>query len=342
MLGRSRVLLSLVPVVLAAPAAAQQPAEKPVPMHEWSVPWKDTRPRDPIAAPNGIVWFVGQTGNYVASLDPASGQFRRVDIDSGMFPHNVVLDRRGGVWFTGNRNGTIGYIDPATAKLTRRYPLPDPAIRDPHTLIPAPNGDLWFTAQTGNVVGRLNPTTGKIQLVPMPTKGARPYGIGLDSRGRPWFVQFGTNKIGTIDPATMRLREYALPNANAHPRRIALTSDDMVWYVDYTRGFLGRLDPRTGAVKEWQNPGGPVSLPYAMTVDDQDRLWFVETGKQPNRLVGFDPKTEKFFGITDIGSGGGTVRHMTFDRTTGQIWFGTDVGTIGRATVGTKGKPISN
>jgi virginiamycin B lyase len=49
--------------------------------------------------------------------------------------------------------------------------------------------------------------------------------------------------------------------------------------------------------------------------------------------VGFDSKTEKFFGITPITSGGGTVRHMTFDKSTGQIWFGTDNNTIGRAEV---------
>jgi virginiamycin B lyase len=44
--------------------------------------------------------------------------------------------------------------------------------------------------------------------------------------------------------------------------------------------------------------------------------------------------------MTEIGSGGGTVRHMTFDRASGQIWFGTDNGTIGRATVGTRARPI--
>ena len=70
-----------------------------------------------------------------------------------------------------------------------------------------------------------------------------------------------------------------------------------------------------------------------MAVDDKDRLWMVETGSQPNRLVGFDPKTEKFFGITPIPSGGGTVRHMMFDKQSGQIWFGTDNNTIGRAEV---------
>jgi len=114
---------------------------------------------------------------------------------------------------------------------------------------------------------------------------------------------------------------------------MAITSDDRVWYVDYSRGFLGRLDPANGQFKEWALPGGPAALPYAMTSDDKDRLWMVETGPQPNRLVGFDPKTEKFFGITPIPSGGGTVRHMMFDRRGGQIWFGTDNNTIGRAEV---------
>jgi virginiamycin B lyase len=250
-----------------------------------------------------------------------------------------VVDGRGHAWYAGNRNGMIGRIDPATGKVTR-YPMPDPKAKDPHTLIVAPDGDVWFTVQHGNFVGRLTPSSGAVRLLPVPTPDARPYGIVLDSRGHPWIDLFGTNKIATVDPATMRLREFPLPHERARPRRIAVTSDDMVWYVDYMRGYLGRLDPRTGAVKEWQNPGGAASLPYAMTVDDQDRLWFVETGKQPNRLVGFDPRAERFIGATEIGSGGGTVRHMTFDAARGMIWFGTDVGTIGRATVGTRAKPI--
>ena len=47
-------------------------------------------------------------------------------------------------------------------------------------------------------------------------------------------------------------------------------------------------------------------------------------GSQPNRLVGFDPKTEKFFGITPIPSGGGTVRHMMLMPAPVNIWFGTE------------------
>ena len=327
-----------------SPVAAQQPAARgtaaqQVELREWEVPWKQSRPRDPVRDPaSGRVWFVGQAGNYVATLDPKSGAFKRYEIDAGTHPHNVVLDARGNAWYAGNRNAMIGRIDARTGEVTR-YPMPDPAARDPHTMIFDATGMLWFTVQGGNRVGRLDPRTREVRLVAIPTANARPYGIVVDKSGRPWFDLFGTNKIGTLDPKTMALREYPLPNARSRPRRIALTSDGGVWYVDYTRGALGRLDPRTGQVREWPNPGGAGSLPYAMTVDDQDRLWFVETGAQPNRLVGFDSRTQRFIGGSPIESGGGTVRHMTFDPSSGAIWFGTDVGTIGRAVVSPR--PVS-
>ena len=49
-----------------AVAATQSPAQ----ITEWTVPWERTRPRDPYVDGQGRVWFVGQEGNYVATLDP--------------------------------------------------------------------------------------------------------------------------------------------------------------------------------------------------------------------------------------------------------------------------------
>ena len=149
----------------------------------------------------------------------------------------------------------------------------------------------------------------------------------------PWIAEVGTNKIGTVDPQTMKLKEYVLPWEDARPRRIQVTSDDQVWYVDWVRGSLGHLDPATGKVEEWVSPAGSGSKPYAMAVDSQDRLWFVETAPDPNQFVGFDPKTREFFSRTKVPSGGGTIRHMMFNRSAGEIWFGTDTNTIGRAKV---------
>jgi virginiamycin B lyase len=276
---------------------------------------------------------VGQKGNYLAYLEPGSGDFRRYELEEGTLPHNLIVDQQDRVWYAGNGNAHIGRLEPQSGKVTK-YPMPNPAARDPHTLIDDGKGNIWFTVQQGNFVGRLAKKTGKVDLIEVATADARPYGIEVDSKGRPWFNEFGSDKIAMIDPATLKVKEYSLPDDGARGRRIAITSDDRIWYVDYVRGYLGRLDPASGKFKEWALPGGVKSLPYAMAVDGKDRLWMVETGSQPNRLVGFDSKTEKFFGITPVPSGGGTVRHMVFDDRSGDIWFGTDNNTIGRAQVG--------
>ena len=317
--------------ILAATLAPAAELLAQVPIKEWPVPYANSRPRDPYIDGQKRVWFVGQVGNYIAYLDPASGKFKRYEIEDGALPHNLIVDKKDMVWYAGNGNGHIGKLDPASGKITR-YPMPG-EVRDPHTLIADGKDNIWFTAQQSNYVGRLNTKTGKVDVVKVPSPNARPYGIEVDSKGRPWFNEFGNEKIATVDPATLRITEYSMPNERSRGRRIAITSDDKIWYVDYSRGYLGRFDPGSKEFKEWALPGGAGALPYAMSLDDKDRLWLVETGSQPNRFVGFDPKTEKFFGITPVPSGGGTVRHMMFDERTGQIWFGTDNNTIGRAEV---------
>ena len=77
-----------------------------VEIHEWTVPWEATRPRDPIVDPDGRVWFVGQRGNYLAALDPASGKFERVELPPGALPHNVIVGPTSAL-YAGNGDGHI-------------------------------------------------------------------------------------------------------------------------------------------------------------------------------------------------------------------------------------------
>jgi virginiamycin B lyase len=309
------------------------PSLAPVEITEWTVPWEKTRPRDPYVDGRGTVWFVGQEGNYIATLNPTTGQFRKFEIEEGTFPHNLIVDKSGMVWYAGNRNARIGRLDPATGKATT-YPMPDAAAKDPHTLVFDREGDIWFTVQRGNFVGHLDTKSGKIRVQRAPTENSLPYGIVIDRNDEPWFVEFGSNHVAKVDRASMRITEYELPNAGSRPRRLVTTSDGFIWYADYTRGMLGRFDPRNHAVKEWAAPSRGKSLPYAMALDDKDRIWVVETGVQPNQLVGFDPKSEKWISVTPIAkSGAGTVRHMYFHKPTRTLWFGTDANTIARARV---------
>lgn len=299
-------------------------------IREWKVPWDDTRPRDPYVDQQGRVWFCGQKGNYIAYLEPKTGEFKRYDILDGTHPHNLIVDDKGMVWYAGNRNAHIGTLNPDTGEITQ-YPMPEEAARDPHTLVFDQQGDIWFTVQGGNYIGKLMTKTGDVSLVKVATKGARPYGIKIDSKNRPWVVLFGTNKIATVDPETMELEEIALPRADARPRRMEMTGDDSVWYVDYAKGILGRLNTETRAFKEWDLPGGSGARPYGTAKDEKDRIWLVETGLKPNRFVIFDPKSETFMSQKVVPSGGGTIRHMYFHPTTKEIWFGADSNTIGRA-----------
>jgi virginiamycin B lyase len=107
----------------------------------------------------------------------------------------------------------------------------------------------------------------------------------------------------------MEITEYPLPDG-ARPRRLAITSNDMVYYSDYAHGYLGRFDPTTEKVEEWRSPGGADSEPYAITVTPDGMVWYVETGLTPNRIIGFNPKTQTFSNPTPIPSGGGVVRNM--------------------------------
>ena len=157
-IGLRRTIRRLTLSLLALPAIAGAQLTA-VPANEWEVPWgADGRPRDPYVAPDGSVFFVGQNGNYIAKLDPRSGQFTKYEIDPGTNPHNLIVDGQGMVWYAGNRNGMIGRLNPATREITR-FPMPDARVRDPHTLIFDARGDIWFTAQNSGAVGHLETRT---------------------------------------------------------------------------------------------------------------------------------------------------------------------------------------
>lgn len=326
-------LLVLCALAALPPGASIGPASlhaQDVVVEEWEVPWAGSRPRDPYVAPDGRVWFVGQTADYAARLDPADGTFERFDLPPGSGPHNLVVDDAGIVWYAGNRAAHIGRLDPATGEITQ-FPMPDSRASDPHTLVFDSHGLIWFTVQHGTMVGRFDPSSGAVDLVPVPTPASRPYGIVVDSDDRPWVVEFAGGKVATVDPSSLELREYVLERPETRPRRLVVTSDGGIWYVDFAGGFLGRLDRESGEVIEIPLPGGTNSRPYGMAVDEVDRIWLVETGVSPNRFLVYDTGSATFTGRVDIPSGAGSVRHMHYDAERRQVWFGTDANTVGRA-----------
>lgn len=321
--------LLLAVAALSLPAAVYAELD----IREWRVPYEESRPRDPFAESEESVWFVGQRTGYLAHLNAATGDFKKIDLKEGSGPHNLIVGSDGIVWYAGNRTRLIGRYDPASGDI-EEIPMPDEAARDPHTLIfDANEENIWFTVQGGNMMGRLNIETRKVDLMQSRTPGSRPYGIKLAPDGSVWVVLFGTNKLAHIDPETLEHEEIDLPRPEARPRRLEVLADGSVWYVDYAKGRLGKYEPAARTFEEWQMPQGEGARPYGMASDSSGKVWMVASGVQPNVFVGFDPATEEFFNATEVDSGGGTIRHMHYHEPSGAVWFGTDTNYVGRAIV---------
>tara|TARA_R100001143_G_C3361139_1_gene136017 strand:+ start:14305 stop:15333 length:1029 start_codon:yes stop_codon:yes gene_type:complete len=304
-----------------------------VSLHEWNVPFDDSRSRDPFVAPDGTVFFAGQRADYVGFFNPETEEFGYHPLEDGAGPHTVVVTDDGTVWYTGNRAQHIGKMDPETGEITK-YMMDDEHARDPHTFAIDKDGNLWFTAQGGNGVGHFNVSTGETIILPVPTERARPYGIRMaPDNERPWIALFGTNKIATVNPETMELVEIELPREEIRPRRLDVTSDGRVWWGDYASGYVGVYDPADGSFNEWEMPDGDASRPYAVLKDDKDRIWLSASGLEPTKMVAFDTNSEEFVASIEIPSGNGSIRHIDYDVRTRSLWFGTDTGHIGRLVI---------
>jgi virginiamycin B lyase len=311
------------------------------PITQWKVPFtgeRNGRSRDAFVAPDGRVFFVDQVANFLGAFDPKSAMFTKFEIPPGTLPHTNIITPDGIVWLAGNGNGTIVRFDPKT-NATKVFPVSlEGATRptDPHTMMYDGKGGIWFTSQQSHFVGHFDIASGQVRTVrtSTPPQRTNPYGIILDDKGHPWFDLLGTNKIGTINPQTMELKTYTLPDS-ARPRRIGRTSDGAIWYTDWAKCKVGRLDPATGNVDEYASPTGGNCGPYAMAVDDADRVWWTDTRVFPNRLIAIDGKTRKVVYNYEIpgGKSPNSVRHMVFDPKTRQIWYGADQNFLGSVKV---------
>jgi len=291
-------------------AATPAPGPLAIRVEEWKVPTLGQRSRDPVEAPDGRIWWVGQWLDILGRLDPDTGAMEEFHLPAGARPHSVSIGPDGAAWYTGNRNATMGRFDPETGEITE-YPMPDDAARDPHTAEFDSDGILWFSLQGSNMIGRLDPETGDVQLADSPREGSRPYGVKIGADGTVWVACNGANCLLRVDPETMEVTEISLPEAGTTVRRLDIDDDGIVWWVNSSLGRLGRYDPDTGDIQEWDSPSGPRSHPYAIAVFD-GAVWYNESGVRPDMLVRFDPETE-VFQSWPIPSGpvhAGILRHM--------------------------------
>lgn len=301
---------------------------------EWPLPWPDTKPSAPYVQTADLVWFAGEGTDLLGTLNPHTGVFKRADLIDGPKPRSLAVTASGMVWFAGTLHGYIGRFDPLRRTIWHAS-MPNSAVSDPsYVMLELGERNVWFTATSSNAIGRLRMQNGIVDLIGVPTPNAQPERLTSALDGTPWIALAGTSAIASVDPRTFNLTVRALPRKAARPRQLAFSSDGRLWYVDFAEGYLGMFESNSTTAKEWPLPGGKASKPAGLAVDDQSRVWIIEAGVSPNKLINFDTKTEKFISTTSLPAAGGAVQDMQYNRASGELWFSTDKNAVGVAKIG--------
>ena len=132
--------------------------------------------------------------------------------------------------------------------------------------------------------------------------------------------------VAKIDPQTLAVTRFKEGADTSRSRRLDVLSDGTIWFGDEARGMLGRINPATGEVEGMAGARRRRGRPLRAH-QGRSGSHLVLRDRNTKRLVGFDPKTEKFFANIEVS---GTIRHMHFDKKTRMMWFGTDANKVGR------------
>jgi len=267
-----------------APGMAAQTAE----MAFYQLP-AGAYPHDVAPAPDGTVWFSGQTQGFAGRFDPKSGQLEKIPLGPGAAPHGVIVGPDGNVWLTEGGQNAIARVD-AKTKDVKLFPLPKefPGV-NLNTLAFDNKGKVWFTGYSG-IYGRADPATGKVEVRKAP-KGAGPYGMTGTPGGDVWYASLAGDHIARIDTASGEATVVDPPRKGVGPRRIWSDSKGVLWVSFWNAGAIGRYDPATKAWATYPLPQSK-SGAYSIYVDDRDRVW--ATDWAANAVQRFDPKTETY------------------------------------------------
>ena len=226
----------------------------------------------------------------------------------------------GVIWVSGNGSNSIIRMDsrdPDFETRTREIWIenPDNINVTPHGIVEH-RGRVYWVELTGDHFGELDPATGEMKRHPLPTTGAGPHSLWVDSRGQFWYTYFASaGRIGRFDPAANDFTEWEplagfsgygivvdrqdrvwavglhtpaifmynqetaawRSYALSNPaRRPAIDANGKVWAAHYFGNAISKIDPVTGIVTEFELPLKDGN-PYDVWPDAEDNLW-VENG----------------------------------------------------------------
>jgi virginiamycin B lyase len=100
------------------PKAVVIPGDVKVEFHSWPVPTPGSRPHDPLATRDGMIWWSGQSANKLGRVNPKTGEMKEYPLESPLAgPHGLIEDKSGNIWYAGNWGAHVGMLDPKTGRV---------------------------------------------------------------------------------------------------------------------------------------------------------------------------------------------------------------------------------
>ena len=218
----------------------------------------------------------------------------------------------------------FGRMDLKTGKVDEYYLPLHPGYTSAgvgfHSVVSSADGTLWFTEQGMNSIGKWDPSTkefteyqdgwtpGKEYLM---SGGKSKHTVRVDSKGVVWISGAPLSKF---DPKT---KEYTHYDEVPDCYQIFVDKDDNAWFTEMRdNGGIGKVDAKTGKVVKYPYHD---FRPHRLTLDAQGMVWFNGRG---DKLVRFDPKTEKFTDFPLPGPNVGTYG-IGYDLD-GGVWYNSE------------------
>jgi streptogramin lyase len=240
----------------------------------------------------GYIWFLIRTEDKVGKLDPKTLDVVEYNLPRAAAPFSFAIDSKDVIWMASQEGmDMLLEFHPADDAVISHNP-PDRSLlvfvkTDPR------NGTVYFNQPGANSIGAYLPS-GQFREYKLPTKGAVPASLDIDSAGNVWFPEILADKVAKLNPQTGQIQEWDLPTKQGYPAVLTVGKSGTVWIslpqADKIVAF------NNGSFKEYPIPT-PDSVVSTTVEDDQGIVWFTEGGwggtAGGNKFGRLDPKTGK-------------------------------------------------
>ncbi len=170
-----------------------------------------------VEAPDGTIWFTEAGANQIGQINPTTDAIQEFPIDSSGNDEaeGITVGPDKNLWFTLTGTNKIGVMNPTTGAMVGEYNVPTADAGLAQIASDPVDGNLWFTEETADNVGRINTATKAITEFALPTPGAAPQAMAVDTNGNLWLAESNGSRVAELSPNSPgTITEYVV-NAEA-------------------------------------------------------------------------------------------------------------------------------